>query len=65
MAAAASEFTWVFGYGSLIWNPNFNYVAKVPAVLNGSQRNSLSLSLSLSLPLILYIAKFSFHLVRL
>ncbi|MBI77500.1 MAG: gamma-glutamylcyclotransferase [Rhodospirillaceae bacterium] len=26
---------WIFGYGSLIWNPGFNYIKKYPAVIQG------------------------------
>ena len=26
---------WIFGYGSLIWNPGFNYIKKHPAVIQG------------------------------
>ena len=29
---------WVFGYGSLIWNPAFHYVEKRPALLQGWHR---------------------------
>ena len=29
---------WIFGYGSLIWNPAFHYTARVPARLDGFQR---------------------------
>jgi len=29
---------WVFGYGSLIWNPAFHYVEKRPALLHGWHR---------------------------
>jgi glutathione-specific gamma-glutamylcyclotransferase len=29
---------WVFGYGSLIWNPGFNYLEQVPARLIGEHR---------------------------
>ena len=29
---------WVFGYGSLIWNPAFEYVERRPAVLHGWHR---------------------------
>jgi len=29
---------WVFGYGSLIWKPGFNYVEKQKALLNGAHR---------------------------
>lgn len=29
---------WVFGYGSLIWRPGFDYVARAPARLTGAHR---------------------------
>ncbi len=29
---------WVFGYGSLIWNPAFHYIEKRPALLRGWHR---------------------------
>lgn len=29
---------WVFGYGSLIWNPGFDFVERVPARLLGEHR---------------------------
>jgi cation transport protein ChaC len=29
---------WVFGYGSLMWNPGFSFVERVPALLHGSHR---------------------------
>jgi len=29
---------WVFGYGSLMWNPGFDFVDRVPARLNGWHR---------------------------
>jgi cation transport protein ChaC len=34
----AAQDLWVFGYGSLIWNPAFHYVAKRPALLRGWHR---------------------------
>ena len=30
---------WVFGYGSLMWRPGFDYVARLPARLNGYHRD--------------------------
>ena len=30
---------WVFGYGSLIWNPGFNYLRSEPALLRGAHRS--------------------------
>lgn len=30
---------WVFGYGSLIWNPGFSYAERVPAKLIGAHRS--------------------------
>lgn len=30
--------TWIFGYGSLMWNPGFDYVAREPALLHGYHR---------------------------
>ncbi len=30
---------WVFGYGSLIWRPGFEYVRAVPALLRGAHRS--------------------------
>lgn len=32
------EDVWVFGYGSLLWNPGFDYVEKRPALLYGYHR---------------------------
>lgn len=29
---------WVFGYGSLMWNPGFDFVAREPALLRGRHR---------------------------
>src|SRR3989475_10967160 len=29
---------WVFGYGSLMWRPDFEYIEKVPARLIGEHR---------------------------
>lgn len=29
---------WVFGYGSLIWRPGFDYLRAVPALLKGAHR---------------------------
>jgi cation transport protein ChaC len=34
----ADEDLWVFGYGSLIWRPGFDYVERVPARLTGAHR---------------------------
>jgi len=34
----SSEDLWVFGYGSLIWRPGFDYLEKVPALLTGAHR---------------------------
>lgn len=30
---------WVFGYGSLIWRPGFDYLRAVPALLKGAHRS--------------------------
>ncbi|HBT33623.1 MAG TPA: gamma-glutamylcyclotransferase [Pusillimonas sp.] len=30
---------WVFGYGSLVWRPNFHYLERRPAVLRGYHRS--------------------------
>ncbi len=37
----AAEITshWVFGYGSLIWNPGFPFIRQVPALLSGAHRS--------------------------
>jgi cation transport protein ChaC len=34
----AAEDLWVFGYGSLIWRPGFDFVERVPARLTGMHR---------------------------
>jgi cation transport protein ChaC len=36
---AASEELWVFGYGSLMWRPDFPFVRSAPAVLTGYHRS--------------------------
>lgn len=30
--------TWIFGYGSIIWKPDFDYLEKKPALLRGFKR---------------------------
>ena len=37
MSAADSEF-WVFGYGSLMWRPEFDFLERRPARLTGAHR---------------------------
>src|SRR5437764_13881253 len=32
------EDLWVFGYGSLIWRPDFDFVERTPARLSGAHR---------------------------
>src|SRR5262245_51672139 len=34
----ADEDLWVFGYGSLIWRPGFDFIERVPARLTGMHR---------------------------
>ena len=36
---SASEELWVFGYGSLMWRPDFPYLRSAQAVLNGYHRS--------------------------
>lgn len=36
---------WVFGYGSLLWNPGFDPVESVPATLSGFHRSFCMLSI--------------------
>lgn len=38
MAKPPDEF-WVFGYGSLMWRPGFDYIYKTPALLDGFHRS--------------------------
>jgi cation transport protein ChaC len=38
MAALHQTPTWIFGYGSLMWNPGFPFIARQPARLQGYQR---------------------------
>jgi cation transport protein ChaC len=38
MHTEASAATWIFGYGSLIWRPDFHYLEAQPAVLPGYVR---------------------------
>ena len=35
----ADEDLWVFGYGSLIWRPGFEYVERLPANIIGMHRS--------------------------
>jgi cation transport protein ChaC len=35
---AAGEEHWVFGYGSLMWRPGFDFVERLPATLHGRRR---------------------------
>ena len=35
----AAEDLWVFGYGSLIWRPGFDYLDRVPANIIGMHRS--------------------------
>lgn len=35
---SAGRGTWIFGYGSLMWDPGFPYVERVPALLRGYHR---------------------------
>ncbi len=37
-ATAANESFWLFGYGSLIWNPSVPHIDRVPARLHGFSR---------------------------
>ncbi|GHA26018.1 gamma-glutamylcyclotransferase [Devosia pacifica] len=34
-----TQVRWVFGYGSLIWNPGFQFVEQQQALLNGAHRS--------------------------
>jgi len=37
-ATEIPEFEWVFGYGSLMWRPGFDFIEKRPAKLIGAHR---------------------------
>ncbi|WIY52647.1 gamma-glutamylcyclotransferase [Devosia sp. YIM 151766] len=39
MAQTGSENHWVFGYGSLIWNPGFSFVSAQLGLLHGAHRS--------------------------
>jgi cation transport protein ChaC len=39
MASHAERPIWVFGYGSLLWNPGFDFIARRTAVLRGWHRD--------------------------
>jgi len=39
MTAESPEQFWVFGYGSLMWRPGFDYNYKTPAILTGFHRS--------------------------
>jgi cation transport regulator ChaC len=34
---------WVFGYGSLMWNPGFEFAEQAAAALAGARRSRMSL----------------------
>ncbi|KKB07681.1 gamma-glutamylcyclotransferase [Devosia chinhatensis] len=38
MQSDANDSFWVFGYGSLIWNPGFEFVGAQPGLLHGAHR---------------------------
>ena len=38
MTARPDEEVWIFGYGSLMWNPGFPYLEREPALLRGYHR---------------------------
>lgn len=38
MTVGGHEDHWVFGYGSLMWRPGFDYIRSAPAVLSGYHR---------------------------
>src|SRR5262245_44777145 len=38
MAASVHQF-WVFGYGSLMWNPGFHYIERQQAIVHGFHRS--------------------------
>ena len=43
-AHAAHNGLWVFGYGSLMWRPGFDYVERIGATVNGYHRSLCILS---------------------
>lgn len=36
--AAVGELVWLFGYGSIVWRPGFDYARRVPARIEGYKR---------------------------
>lgn len=44
MKSAITPDLWVFGYGSLMWRPGFDYVERMQATLNGYHRSLCILS---------------------